>query len=143
MNRMKVTGNAYLCGDIVSVGYLGTSYNFGATNLGTACPTSEPTAAPAPAPPSAEPTPAPAPEPTAAPAPSPTPTPTIFTVNYGSCSVNTAGTCFYSPRYPDYPDHVGEEYQYCHIGVDASASPSGDVTLSVREFELHCSDADH
>jgi hypothetical protein len=32
-----------LCGDLVSVGYVGTSYNTSGTKLGFACPTSEPT----------------------------------------------------------------------------------------------------
>ena len=40
--------NAGLCGDLVSIGYVGTLYSggIGGTNLGNACPSTSPTAAP-------------------------------------------------------------------------------------------------
>ena len=46
--------NAGLCGDLVSTGSVGTSYNIDGTNLGNPCPTA-PTAAPTAAPTSSKP----------------------------------------------------------------------------------------
>ena len=58
-------GNAGLCGAVVSVGTVGTSYNTDGTNLGNDCPTTSPTtSAPTVAPSSAAPTAAPSSAPT-------------------------------------------------------------------------------
>ena len=42
----NVYNNAELCGPLVSVGTVGTSYTIGGTNLGNVCPTTAPTSAP-------------------------------------------------------------------------------------------------
>jgi len=81
INNFYVQNNTGLCGPLVSVGTLGTSYNEGTigTNLGNTCPPPSPPSPPPPPPPSpptAAPTSSPTNPATATPTSSPTATPT-------------------------------------------------------------------